>query len=418
MLIKNFKQLATTELREAALLIAKAGLQAVDTQAVIEEKVKLAGGALNVSGQQFNLKKFRRIFFVGVGKAALSSAQALEKILGSRLTQGIALDIKKGKLKHIESLAGDHPFPSQRNIAAASKIKKLLSGLKKNDLIITAISGGGSALLCSLPKATCQEETLITNVLFERGADIEEINTLRKHISDLKGGGLAKLVYPATIISLIFSDTPGCGLDTVASGPTVFDTTTIVDAQKIIKKYSLPKLDLFETPKDKKYFKNVYNFLLLCNMDALRAMFAKATELGFKAKVCGNCLSGEAREVGRHLAHLPKAGEAIIGGGETVVHIKGTGKGGRNQELVLGTMGYLPANTVIISLASDGRDNTDAAGAIADDQSLRKARHSKLDPKKFLANNDSYHFFEKTGDLIFTGPTGTNVSDLMVVVRR
>jgi len=418
MLIKNFKQLATTSLRRSVLLIAEAGLQAIDTRAVIEEKVKLEQDILNVSGQQFDLKKFRRIFFVGIGKAALNSAQALEKILGQRITQGIALDIKKGKLKYIESLAGDHPFPSQRNVAVADKIKKMLGGLKKNDLVITAISGGGSALLCSLPKATCQEETLITNLLFERGANIEEINILRKHISDLKGGGLAKLAYPATIVSLIFSDTPGCGLDTVASGPTVFDTTTIVDARKIIKKYSLPKLDLFETPKDQKYFKNVHNFLLLCNMDALRAMFAKATELGFKAKVCGNCLSGEAREVGRHLARLSKVGEAIIGGGETIVRIKGTGKGGRNQEVVLGAIEHLPPQTVIISIASDGKDNTDAAGAIADDLSPKKARRLKLDPKKFLVNNDSYHFFEKTRDLIFTGPTGTNVSDLMIVLRK
>lgn len=418
MLIKNFKQLASTELRQAALLIAEAGLQAIDTKAVIEEKVKLDGNVLNVSGRRFSLKKFQRIFFVGIGKAAFSSAQALEKILGPRLTQGIALDIKRGKLKYIESLAGDHPFPSQRNVAAADKIKKMLNGLKQNDLVIAVISGGGSALLCSSPKATYQEEIAITRLLFKQGANIEEINILRKHISDLKGGGLAKLAYPATIISLIFSDTPGYGLETVASGPTMFDHTTIADAKEILKKYHLPKINLVETPKDKKYFKNVHNFLLLSNKDALRAMSIKAASLGFKAKIFGDHLGGEAQKLGKILARAARAKESIIGGGETVVKIKGKGKGGRNQEVVLGTIGHLPPQTVIISIASDGKDNTDAAGAIADDQSLKKARRLKLDPKKFLANNDSYHFLEEMGDLIFTGPTGTNVSDLMVVLRK
>lgn len=418
MIIKNFKQLATNQLRKEALLIMEMGLRAVNTQKAIFGKVRLQNNNIFIENEKYNLAKFKRIFFVGIGKSALEGAKAIEKILKNKITAGIALDVKRGKLKKIKSLIGTHPFPSKQNILATKKIVDLLKKAGKNDLVIAVISGGGSALLCSLPKATCEEEALITQILYEKGAPIEEINTLRKHISDIKGGQLAKLAYPASIISLIFSDAPGCSLDVVASGPTIKDPTTIKDALKIIKKYKLPKIELFETPKNNKYFKNVKNILMLCNVDALNAMHKIAMNLGYKAKICGNCSVGEARDVGKNLVKEIKLNEVLLGGGETTVSVKGPGKGGRNQELVLGSLKYIKNNVVIASANSDGIDNTEAAGAIADSETLEKAEKLNLDFRKYLQINDSYHFFKKLDDLIITGPTGTNVADLMVVLRR
>lgn len=418
MIIKNFKQLATNQLRKDSLLIMETGLRAINTQKVILNKIKFQNNNLIIENEKYNLDKFKRIFFIGIGKAALESAKAIEKILKNKITEGIVLDIKKARLKKIQSIKGDHPFPSKKNILATKKIIKILRKAKKDDLVIAVISGGGSALMCSLPKATCEEESLLVQNLYEKKATIEEINTIRKHISDIKGGNFAKIAYPAHIISLIFSDAPGCSLDIVASGPTVKDPTTTKDALKIIKKYNLPKLELFETPKNNKYFKKVKNILILCNLDALNAMYKIALNLGYKAKILGNYLSGEAKSIGRKLSREIKQNEAILAGGESVVNIKGSGKGGRNQELVLGALKSLKENSVILSVNSDGIDNTDAAGAIADSETLEKAKKFDLNSKKYLDNNDSYNFFKKTNDLIFTGPTGTNVADLIVVLRR
>lgn len=421
MIIKNFKELATNQLRKDALLIMEIGLRAINTQKIIFNKVKIQKNNLIIENEKFNLNKFKRIFFIGIGKAALESAKAIEKILKNKITKGIALDVKKGKLKKIKSLTGSHPFPTKQNILATKKIIEILKKAEKDDLIISVISGGGSALLCSLPKATCEEESLLTQILYEKGASIEEINTIRKHISDIKGGNFAKLAYPAHIISLIFSDTPGCALDTVASGPTIKDPTTIKDAQKLIEKYKLPKIDLFETPKNNKYFKKVKNILVVCNLDALNVMHRIALNLGYKAKICGNCLNNEAKLIGKNLIKQIKPNEALLAGGETFVYVKGNGKGGRNQELVLGALRALKEKegVVILSVNSDGIDNTDAAGAIADIETIEKAKKFNLDFKKYLDNNDSYNFFKKTDDLVFTGgPTGTNIADLIVVLRK
>jgi glycerate-2-kinase len=254
--------------------------------------------------------------------------------------------------------------------------------------------------------------------VFAAGATIEEINTVRKHISDIRGGGLARLAYPATVLSLIISDTPGCSMDMVASGPTLPDPTTIQDARAVLKKYSLPLIVLTETPKEKKYFTRVHHMLLLCNMDALNAMHHAALALGYRVRVIGNALFGEARTIAeRHIRDIGRR-EALIGGGETTVTLKGRGKGGRNQEVVLGALPLLGKGMVIVSINSDGLDNTEAAGAIADEKTLVRARKKKLVPARFLKNNDAYHFFERLDDLIMTGPTGTNVSDLFLCLKE
>ncbi|MFN7088398.1 MAG: glycerate kinase [Candidatus Paceibacteria bacterium] len=415
-IIKNFKKLAITPLRKSGLTIISSGLDAIKTEKVISENIKIKDAILKIQDKSFNLRQFRRIFFVGIGKAALSGAKAIEKVLGKYLVDGISLDVNKGKLRKIQSISGTHPFPSERNIKATQKIIKILKEAGKNDLVIALISGGGSALLCSLTKATCDEEVLLTQLLFKKGANIKEINTVRKHISDIKGGNFAKLAYPATVIGLIFSDVPGCAPSVVASGPTYQDTTTVEDAKKVIKKYHLPRLELFETPKERKYFRRVYNFLLVCNDDAQDAMSKKAKELGFKTKKVSSSIEGEARRVGKLLAKLAKPGWAIIAGGETTVKVKHKGRGGRNQELVLGALGVLPKGALIISINSDGFDNTPVAGALGDDIILERARKLRMDPEKYLRENASYKFFERVGGHIITGPTGINVSDLMLIL--
>ncbi|MDP2630507.1 MAG: DUF4147 domain-containing protein [Candidatus Uhrbacteria bacterium] len=417
--VKNTKALIRGSVaRKNALLILEAGLQAIDPMVAVQEKVVIKNNVLLCGNARIDLRKFKRIFFVGIGKAALSTARGVEVTLGDLLTDGIALDIRTGPLKHIRSIAGTHPFPSEKNIRATQEIKAMISGLKKDDLVITAITGGGSALLCSAPEMTCEEEIDVVHRCFAAGATIEELNTLRKHISDIRGGGLARIAYPATILSLIISDTPGCSMDMVASGPTLYDPTTVKDARAIQKKYALPQFSLFETPKEKKYFSRVYNTLLLCNMDALNAMHHQALSLGYKAKVLGSALSGEARTVVHRYAQDIGVREVLIGGGETTVTIRGKGTGGRNQEVVLGALPFLDKGMVVASINSDGLDNTDAAGAIADHETRIRAKKIVCAPREYLTRNDSYHFFEKLDDLIRTGHTGTNVSDLFVLLRE
>jgi glycerate-2-kinase len=248
------------------------------------------------------------------------------------------------------------------------------------------------------------------------------MNTIRKHLDLVKGGGLLKILYPAKVISFIFSDVPGNDLSFIASGPTVKDKTNIATALKIIKKYKLKsvrKEDLIETPKEEKYFKNVRNILALSNLTALKAMKEKAESLGLKAKILTDNLKGDVKDVAKFLfQEIKKSKEKIlIAGGETTVKVKGKGKGGRNQELVLWflkTLTYADSNFLIVSLNSDGWDNTEFAGAIGDKITLEKAEKLKLDIDKFLENNDSFHFFKKTKDGIITGRLPINVADLIL----
>ncbi len=416
MLIKNFKKLATTPERKLALEVANAGLEAIDPEKILQQNVVLNGDVLTIKNERFNLKEINDIYVIGIGKAAFVSGQALEKILGPKITAGAILDIHKGKLKHLKAYQGTHPLPSGKNLKATEEILKIAFRAKKDDLIINLISGGASALFCAPKKLSLKEVQQLTDQLLKSGADIYEINTIRKHISRVKGGGLAKIEYPAHVISIIFSDVPGNDLSFIASGPTVLDTTTKQDAQRIANKYNIEDIVFYETPKDKKYFDNVSNILLLSGKTAIEAMEKKCQELKIPSAIYSYALRGEARIVGRKiLQRLPKTG-IMLASGETTVTVEGSGKGGRNQELVLGALPYLE-NTVFISVASDGHDNTEAAGAVGDGNSLSRAQKMGLNWREFIDNNDSFHFFEKLGDLIITGPTGSNVSDLIVILR-
>ncbi len=306
---------------------------------------------------------------------------------------------------------------------------EVLEKVQKDDLVIAIISGGGSSLLCN-PVAGVDNESLgqITQSLMGKGATIGEINIVRKHLSQIKGGQFAKLVFPAKLVSVIFSDVPGDDISMIASGPTVLDETTKKDARIVLESYfglEQPNEEmemisfLKETPKERKYFQNTDNVLLVTNEIALKAMQKKAESLKYETDIEVADLQGEAKELGRKLISdkfLPKS--CHIWGGETTVQIKGGGKGGRNQEFVLGALTDLPEETLVIAVASDGWDNTDVAGALADSVLSEKIMAKKISPKEYLENNDSYSFFKKMKTQIKTGRTGINVADFYLILTK
>lgn len=422
MIIKNFGSLATNKLRKDALEIAESAFESIDTETVIKESVKLTNGVLEIKGRQFHLKKFERIYLIGVGKAAFAAGKTLEKILGNYITDGIVLDIQAGKMKKLKSLVGTHPLASQKNVLATKEIISLLKKAGKDDLILAVISGGSSALLCAPHKISYEKITEIFEVMTDAGATIEEINIVRKHLSEINGGDLAKLTYPATIVSLIFSDVPGDDLSTIGSGPTVLDNSTKEEAQALIEKYNvskgakLSKLELTETPKNPIYFENVTNIIVVNNKRAVDAMANKAAELNYKVSILSTQIQGEAQEVCEKLLAGAEDKTAVLAAGETTVSIKGNGIGGRNQHLVLSALKRLKKDQVIISADSDGVDHSAFAGAIGDKDTVKKADGKELSIERYLNNFDSFNFFRLVEDGIETGPLESNVSDFMIVL--
>ncbi len=417
--IKNFDSLATNPLRNKALLIADAGIEAILPENALKQSVSFDGSTFTAGKEKFDISKFRNIYVVGIGKASFQAAKYIEGILGKRIVEGAIIDVAVGKLKYIRSHEGTHPFPTEKNIEATKDIVSILNKAEKDDLVIAIISGGGSSLLCLPNKLVCADLQRITDILFKRGANIKEMNTVRKHISQIHGGNMAKLAYPATVVGLIFSDIPFSDLSFVASGPTYLDKTSKEDAARVAKKYKLGKLPLCETPKSDRYFKKVKNVLVLSNKVALKAMRVKAKELGFEPIVCGSCLKGEARKLGKTLLGKAKKGQAFLSGGETTVVIKKKGKGGRNLELVLGALPYLKKGEVIISVSSDGKDHIkEAAGAIGDMQLVDLMKKAGYDSEFYLDENRSFEFFTDLQGVIVTNQTGSNVSDLMIVVKE
>ncbi len=428
-IIKNFKKLATNPLRQDALDILEVGYQSVRTQKMMEESVFLENNLLKIKDKKYNLKNYQRIFVIALGKCANQSAEILENILGDKITDGVVLDIAPAQFKKLKSEVGTHPFPSEQNILVTKSILKILKEVKKDDLIITIISGGGSSLLCA-PVEGIDSEILkqITQRLMKKGATIGEVNIVRKHLSQIKGGQLAELVYPTKLVSLIFSDVPQDNLSLVASGPTVKDESVKADAKIILESYLGDGLldgednyvsFLKETPKNLKLFAKVDNILLVSNKVALTAMQEKAESLGYKTFVEEE-LEGEAKKLGASLmkqAISPKS--CLIWGGETTVQIKGEGQGGRNQEFVLGALSAgLPDDLLVMAVASDGLDNTDVAGALADGGLLKEIKKEKVEVDEYLENNNSYNFFKKVGGQIKTGPTGINMADFYLVLKK
>lgn len=427
-LIQNFEALAVNTLRGDALAIAEASYAAINTDAVIRGKVQVTGDELRIGEKTYQLAG-RKIFFVGVGKCAFAGARAIEKILGDRLTGGIALDVASNTehpLSKIETFTGTHPLPSEANVQASKRIVEFLSNREESDLVIMLISGGGSTLLC-LPDEpmSYKDESSLFHELTARGARIQEINTVRKHISRARGGALAAAAYPAEVVSLIFSDVPGNDIHSISSGPTVLDSSIIADAVAILAKYgvTLPADTTFvETPKEEKYFERVTNVLLLSSEDALRAMQGEAERRGYTVEIVDDHFAGEARDMSRVVLerlHTSHADTALLYAGEsTVTTADSTGKGGRNQEMALAALEHVHDNELILPFASDGHDNTEHAGAIADSIAREHAHEQNLSIPEYLDAHRSYDFFKTTGDTLITGYTESNVSDLIIAMKK
>ena len=422
-----------SKLRKDALQIFKAAISDLKAEQIIKRKVKLRGDRLEIDKKTYHLKNFRKVFVIGAGKVSAYMAKAIEEILADRITEGLVITKYRHltRLKKIKLIKAGHPIPDKNSLWGTKKIKKLLNSVGPEDLVINLISGGGSSLM-TLPVRgiTLEDIRKLTKLLLSSGATIHEINTIRKHLSQVKGGNLARLIYPAQSINLIISDVIGDDLDVIASGPTVADSSTLKQALNLLKKYKLSnKVSkniskyLNETPKKNDLiFKTVYNLIVASNKLAILAAVKKAQQLGYQTKILSLTLQGEAREVAKKILNFKKKQSqpiCLISGGETTVTIKGKGKGGRCQEFALASAIEISGkeNLVVLACGTDGTDGpTEVAGAIADSQTIARARKKGLDPEKYLTNNDSYHFFKKLGDLIITGPTQTNVMDLYLIL--
>jgi glycerate-2-kinase len=447
-LVRNGETQLDRKARELALKSLEAALKAVDPKQIMKSKLSLKNSTLSIDSYAFDLNRFRNVYVVGGGKASGPMAEALEQILGKRITCGL-VNVPHGtksKTSITELHGASHPVPDEAGVTGARRMLEIADLAEKDDLVICLISGGGSSLM-PLPRGNVSlaDKREITGALLKSGATINEINTVRKHISDFKGGWLAKKAYPATVLNLILSDVVGDPLDFIASGPAVPDSTTFSEAVEVLKKYNLwigapvsirkvlsdgVKGLIPETPKaDDKAFKNVYNVIVGNNRFSSLIAFERLKSARLNTLLLTATLEGEARQVGIVLASIAREVSVsgnpvskpagIIAGGETTVIVTGKGKGGRNQEIALAAAIKLRGldGTVIASLSTDGIDGpTGVAGAIVDGKTLARAAEDGLSPEKFLAENDSYHFFSKISDLIFTGPTGTNVNDISVIV--
>ena len=428
-------------------ILARA-LSAVDAYTVTTRAIRREQETLFVDGQAFPLPSGARVIVVGAGKACAPMARVVEDVLEDRVTAGL-VTVKAGHtapLRRIALREASHPLPDAAGAAAASEMLALVSGLRATDLVICLLSGGGSALL-PLPRVglSLDDKIRTTDLLLRSGADITEINTIRKHLSQIKGGQLARAAFPARLVTLVVSDIVGSPLDAIASGPTVPDTTTYADALAILAKYGLtdrvpPAVRATlrrgaeggepETPKPgDPAFARSHVTIVADNATAAQAAVAEAARLGFHALLLSTYIEGEAREVGKALAGIAREVGAtghpvgrpacIVAGGETTVTVTGHGRGGRNQEVALGAARALAGlrGTLLVSFATDGTDGpTDAAGAVADGTTLARARARGLDPVRHLAENDAYPLLAAVGDLIRIGPTNTNVNDLMLIV--
>lgn len=435
-------------LRKDAVSIFEAGVRAVEPENAVKRHLMLKNGVLQVNGSRYELSGFENIYVIGMGKAAAPMARAVEDILGDRITAGI-INVKYGHtaaLKKVKINEAAHPLPDEAGLEGAREIAALLGITGERDLVVFLISGGGSALL-PLPAEglTLEDKQNLTQSLLECGATIHEINVLRKHVSRVKGGRLARLACPSTLISLILSDVSGDDLDSIASGPTVPDRSTFGDCLEIIGKYGLEgklsaglvnyiergeKGEAEETPKPgDPAFERTEKVIVGSNIAAALAAKERASELGYNSLILSTSIGGETAGAAKLHAAIARevvssgnpvdAPACIVSGGETTVTIRGKGKGGRNQEFALAAAVDIDGleNVLVMSGGTDGTDGpTDAAGAIADGTTIERARKLGLDTNRHLGENDSYNFFKPLGDLLMTGPTNTNVMDLRVVL--
>lgn len=419
---------------------------AVHPQELMRKNVQVQPGSriITISGDDYEIPEDGRVWVMGAGKAAAAMAQELEKILLPHFPlQGMVIT-KYGHalpLQQLGLLEAGHPVPDQNSVAASVKLQTIAAQVQPSDLVIFLLSGGASALLADVPGGSHLEEVQqLFEALLKSGADIREMNVVRKHLSGIKGGQLAKSIYPATLCTLILSDVVGDDLSVIGSGPTVPDPSTFADTMAVLLKYHLPeKISaallqhiengvagvIPETPKPgDKDFGHVHNYLAGTNRIALEAAAGKARELGYYPLLLSDTINGDAHTVATSLVQtaLGYSGSlpaCLLAGGETTVTITGNGLGGRNQQLALAAgiaLAHHPTLT-FLSGGTDGSDGpTNAAGAIVDASTMQNARNMQLDANSFLQNNDAWHFFSKAGGLMITGPTQTNVMDLMILL--
>ena len=442
MVFKNYDQIVsngqTLELqkkRKDILDILTVALESVNPYNVVKQVFK--NGNIIVNEASFNISDFKNIYVVGFGKASYGMVRAVCDFI--HITQGVIItndSSVKSISDKIDIVIGGHPLPNKGSIQGADKVIEVVKQCKEKDLLLVLISGGGSALLCK-PRVSLEDLQETTNLLLESGADINEINTIRKHLSYIKGGQLVKLTK-GNVISFLISDIVNDPIEFISSGPTYPDSTTFSDAKNILEKYHLwDKLPIkvrtiidngidnkiLETPKNyDPIFNNVHNFVVANNEIACNAAINTAKSLGYEAKLLTTTLTGEAKKISDMLIDKVKIHykfqSIFISGGETTVTIKGKGKGGRNQEVVLGGVKRIANSDIVFaSFATDGIDGkSDAAGAIADGFSFSRAINKELNPKKYLEENNSYEFFSRLNDLLITGPTGTNVMDIQLIL--
>ena len=436
---------------QAVTRVLAAALDAVDPYAAVLRHLRIGdseGERLWVGDRAYDLARGRHVWVVGAGKAGYPMARAAAEVLGEWIGGGLVI-VKDGHapigqtLPGIQIVEAAHPLPDLRSEAATRRIAGLLQQAAPDDLVLALISGGGSALMTApAPGISLADVQALTSALLACGASIDEINTLRKHIDLVKGGGLAGWAAPSRTAALILSDVIGDPLDVIASGPCVPDSSTFADAAAILERYALfdrippsirTRLDegmrgtVPETPKPgDPLFERVQNRIVASNIQAAQAAMAQARREGWQALLLSTSLQGEARHAGRFLAAVARQAAAsgeplprpacILIGGETTVTLRGDGLGGRNQELALGAVNEMSGleDVLLVALATDGGDGpTDAAGAVVSGETLARARNIGLDPQAFLARNDAYHFFEPLDDLLRPGPTQTNVNDLI-----
>ncbi len=446
--------------QKSAQSIAEAALQRVDPVKMITDCLSLSGDTLQINTEKqsvsLDLGRFKRIIVLGAGKAGASMALGVEQVLGERIETGLVVVKYEHvrELERVELLEAGHPVPDANGVAAARRIVELAESADEQTLCLVLISGGGSALL-TLPAAvegvevTLEDTQRTTELLLEAGTPIQEINCIRKHISAVSGGRFCRSLHPATTVSLILSDVVGDELESIASGLTCPDPTTYNDAWEISERYRIAdrlpqsvrrileagrKGEIPETPKQgENVFEQVHNVLIGTNALALEAAAKRARELGYNTLILTSQLTGEAREIARFFSGIARdlvrtetlqpRPACILAGGETTVTLRGSGKGGRNQEMALAFLGEIAARphaftgVTFLSTATDGNDGpTDAAGAFAARDLVDTAQAAELSINAFLAANDSYHFYEQLGALYKTGPTNTNVCDLQILL--
>lgn len=435
-------------LREVAEATFQESLLAADPVEAVLRHFRTRGEMLIVGDVDYFLSKFRRIFVAGAGKGSARMARAVEQALGPRITDGLVI-VPRGyseRLQRVRVAEAGHPLPDEAGVKATKDLINLVERAETNDLVVCLISGGGSSLMVAPPGDISLEDLrALTGLFLSSGMNIHEINTVRKHISRIKGGRLAQKIHPASIITLILSDVIGDRLDVIASGPTVPDPTTFAQAVEILRKYriwdSAPESvraalqrglagEDPETPDSSSgIFRQCQNVIVGSNRLSLDAADYKAHKLGMNTLVLTSSMRGEAREAARFYAALAeeilatgnpvKAPACVIAGGEPTVTIRGRGKGGRSQELALAMALEIKdlQGVVFLAAGTDGADGpTDAAGAIADNETVTRARHRMMDPAAYLDDNNSYEFFSELGDLVMTGPTMTNVMDIHLLL--